>query len=162
MWYWSIILRLLNYLPMSKSLRLSQYSNQLVLTLQSTSPKLSCSNINRSNNWLVVWLLCQPKIFFEQSNIIFSQNKRIQLTSMDQTAPLWPLKDPNRSPFNEYHTFGCGSFAQLKMRSPCLLYLIWVIDLSWPWSIMGFWNSKKSFSKYGLGKRCFIIYYYRY
>lgn len=30
------------------------------------------------------------------------------------------------------------SLATEKSRSPSLLYLIWVMDLSWPWSRMGF------------------------
>ena len=65
---------------------------------------------------------------------------RIQLTSMHQQAPLWPLKVPNRSPLTVYQTFGTLSFEQENNRSPSRLNLICVIERSCPWSIIGFWK----------------------
>lgn len=42
----------------------------------------------------------------------FVTTERIQSTSIHQTAPLWPLNVPRRSPLSEYHTLGCASLAQ--------------------------------------------------
>ena len=48
---------------------------------------------------------------------------RIRVTSIHQTAPLWPLKVPSLSPLLEYQTVGLLSLATENRRSPSRLYL---------------------------------------
>ena len=47
----------------------------------------------------------------------------IRVTSIHQTAPLWPLKVPSLSPLLEYQTVGLLSLATENRRSPSRLYL---------------------------------------
>ena len=68
---------------------------------------------------------------------------RIQLTSTHQTAPLCPSNVPTLSPFSEYHIAGWASLATENNKSPSLLYLICVMERSWPCSIRGFYSTNK-------------------
>jgi len=49
---------------------------------------------------------------------------------MHHTAPLCPLYEPKRSPFNENQTFGVLSLLAENNKSPSRLYLIFVIERS--------------------------------
>lgn len=55
----------------------------------------------------------------------------------NQTAPWCPSKVPSLSPLREYQTLGWWSLADENNRSPSLLYLICVIERSWPCIIRG-------------------------
>lgn len=52
---------------------------------------------------------------------------------------------PQKTPNWLKHAQLTVSLATENSRSPSLLYLIWVMDLSWPWSRMGFWGGERTY-----------------